>query len=209
MDHQPYAEEAPLDEKIVAALERVARALRGLLWEAVQPLGLSPIQGQLLLYLKDHREENCRVSYLAREFGLTQATVSDAVSSLQDKGLVRRRPSYKDRRVSTLSLTPSGHALAARLAHWDRRAGRALQAFSRAEREQALFFLMGLIDGWQRLGIVSVARMCVTCRFFQRDATPNTGAPYYCRLLERPLTVSALRLDCADHEPAVAAAASP
>lgn len=209
MDHRPYAEEAPLDEKIVAALERVARALRGLLWEAVQPLGLSPIQGQLLLYLRDHREETCRVSYLAREFGLTQATISDAVSSLQDKGLVRRRPSHKDRRVSTLSLTPSGHALAAQLAHWDRRASGALQDFADPERQQALLFLMRLIDSWQRLGIVSVARMCVTCRFFQPNATPDSDAPYYCRLLERPLTVSALRLDCADHEPVVAAAPSP
>lgn len=209
MDHRPPAEEAPLDKKIVAALERVARALRGLLWEAVQPLGLSPIQGQLLLYLRDHREETCRVSYLAREFGLTQATVSDAVSSLQEKGLVRRRPGRWDRRVSTLSLTPSGHALAARLAHWDHRAVQALQDHADPERQQALLFLMRLIDRWQRLGIVSVARMCVTCRFFQLDATPDTDAPYYCRLLNRSLTVSALRLDCVDHQPAAASTPSP
>jgi len=195
--------EAP-EEKILAALERAGRALRGLLWEAVQPLGLSPIQGQILLYLRDHRQETCRVSYLAREFGLTQATVSDAVSALVSKGLIRKDAAASDRRVSPLRLTAAGEEMADRLAGWGDRAREALAAFTAPEREGALLFLLRLIEGWQRSGIVSVARMCLTCRFFRQGGGPPGGEPYFCALLEQPLAPAALRVDCPDYEPAPA-----
>lgn len=204
MGHEATGRGESQDEKIIAALERAGRALRGLLWEAVQPLGLTPIQGQILLYLRDHRHETCRVSYLAREFGLTQATVSDAVSALAAKGLVRRDAPVNDRRVSPLRLTAAGEELAGRLAGWSNGARKALGTFTAAERAEALLFLLRLIDGWQRDGIVSVARMCLTCRYFRLGGGPGGSEPHFCQLLQRPLAIAALRVDCPDYEPAPA-----
>ena len=102
----PSAQHDDVDARIVAALERLSQVFRVRLGEEARQRNLSPIQAQLLIYLLHHDVELRRVSQLAREFDLTQATVSDAVASLETKGLVRREQWPDDRRVVTLRLTP-------------------------------------------------------------------------------------------------------
>lgn len=170
-----------------------------LLRERAAEVGLSPISARFLLYLLYHAVELRRVSQLAREFGLTPATVSDAVDSLEDKGLLRRERWPEDRRVATLSLTAKGESVARGLADWPDVVREHLPG-KEGEREIVLRFLMGLIGDLQRDGIISVARMCVTCRFFRRDARPGAGLPHHCRLLDAPLSDAGLRLDCPEHE---------
>jgi hypothetical protein len=47
--------------------------------------------------------------------------------------------------------------------------------------------------------------MCVTCRFFARDAHPTDGArPHDCALLGSPLSDGELRVDCPEHAPRAA-----
>lgn len=196
-----------LDSKIAAALERISRALRLLLWSASQAYGLSPIQAQFLVYLRHHADARRRVSQLGREFGLTTATVSDAVSSLEAKGLVRREPWQGDRRVSTLRLTAAGEEAAADLSAWADVLRGAVAEFSASEQETVLYFLMGLIEALQRAGIVTVARMCTTCRFFRRNAHIGTRALHHYLLLDKPLPPAALRVDCPEHVPATPGAA--
>ncbi|HID10284.1 MAG TPA: MarR family transcriptional regulator, partial [Candidatus Latescibacteria bacterium] len=58
------------------------------------------------------------MSGLSKEFGLTQATVSDAVRSLVEKGLVSRSPCWEDGRVQVLGLTSSGRELTKRISDW-------------------------------------------------------------------------------------------
>ncbi|WP_207890350.1 MarR family winged helix-turn-helix transcriptional regulator [Rubrobacter taiwanensis] len=89
----PAAQHGGVDAKIVAALERLGQVFLTLLRERAAEAGLSPIQARFLLY---HAVELRRVGQLAREFGLTPATVSDAVDALEDKGLLSRDP---DRRA--------------------------------------------------------------------------------------------------------------
>ena len=61
-----------------------------LLQEKAQGRGVSPIKARFLVHLLHHGDELGRVGHLAKEFGLSRATVSDAVSTLEAKGLVRR-----------------------------------------------------------------------------------------------------------------------
>src|SRR5690606_9651643 len=75
-----------VESKIVVALERVATAFRVLLWNEGRTHGLSPIQVQLLLFLRFHPRERCKVSVLAQEFNLTKATISESVRALELKG---------------------------------------------------------------------------------------------------------------------------
>jgi DNA-binding MarR family transcriptional regulator len=110
--------ERDVDGKVVAALERLGEVFRLLLREKARENGLSPIQAGFLVYLLHHGVELRRVSQLAREFGLTQATVSDAVDSLEAKGFIGREPWPEDRRVVTLRLTLEGELLAAELSAW-------------------------------------------------------------------------------------------
>jgi DNA-binding MarR family transcriptional regulator len=189
-----------VESKIVAALERLGQVFRVLLRERAHEYGLSPIQAQFLIYLLYHDVELRRVSQLAREFGLTQATVSDAVASLEEKGLVGRERWPEDGRVMTLRLSPEGRVVAAGLSTWADTVREHLDLCPSEEREVVMRFLVRLIGSLQRSGVITVARVCVTCRFFQRDAHPGTDSPHHCRLLDVPLGGPDLRIDCPEHE---------
>ena len=193
----PVSQHADVDAKIVAALERLGQVLRMRLREKAREYGLSPIQAQFLVYLLYHAVEFRRVSQLAREFDLTRATVSEAVASVEEKGFIEREPWPEDGRVMTLRLTPEGEVVAAELSSW---ADTIKEQLDFEEKEVVMRSLMRLIGSLQESGVITVARMCVTCRFFQRDAHPRSGSPHHCRLLDVPLGGSDLRIDCPEHE---------
>jgi DNA-binding MarR family transcriptional regulator len=199
----PSAQHDDVDAKIVAALERLSQVFRVRLREEAWEHDLSPTQTRFLIYLLYHDVELRRVSQLAREFDLTKATVSDAVASLETKGLVRREQWPVDRRVVTLRLTTDGEKLAATLSEWADPVREHLERFSPEEREAVMSFLIGLIGSLQRSGLITVARMCVTCNFFRQDIHPGEPSPHHCGLLDVPLGRADLRVDCPEYEPAV------
>ncbi len=200
----PYgSDHGDLDGKVLAALERVAQSFRVLQWQEAREHRLTPLQLQLLVRLLAHRE-GLYASQLARTLGVTRATASEAVTALLAKGLVERRAATGDRRRLLLSLTQRGREVAMRAAAWGEAARAALQQVPAPERAALLLFLMRLIAELQRAGVVTVARMCITCRFFRPDVAPGTAQPHYCALLEQPLAVESLRVDCPEHQPAVA-----
>ncbi len=196
----PSSQQGGVDGKIVASLERLAQVFRVLLREEAHKRDLSPIQAQFLVYLLFRDVELRRVSRLAEEFDLTRATVSDAVSSLEKKALIQRESWPEDMRVVTLRLTPAGEKLAAELSTWANIVEEHLRASSPEEKEVVVRFLMNLIASLQRAGVITVARMCVTCRFFRRDEHPNSDSPHHCALLDVSLADSDLRADCREHE---------
>ena len=198
----PSSQHGDVDKKIVAALERLSQAFRVLLQEEAQGRGLSPIQARFLVHLLHHGDELGRVGRLAEEFGLSRATVSDAVRTLEAKGLVRRESWPRDGRVATLRLTPAGEEGAARLSGWADVVEEQLGSFAPEEKEAAMRFLMRLISALQGAGVITVARMCVACRFFRPDAHPGSASPHHCALLDLPLSGADLRTDCPEHEPA-------
>jgi hypothetical protein len=61
-------------------------------------------------------------------------------------------------------------------------------------------FLIGLIESLQRSGLMTGARMCVTCRFIREDIYPGEPSPHHCGLLDAPLGGADLRVDCPEHE---------
>ena len=193
------AQHGDVDSKITAALERVSQALRVLMWDQTKTHGLSPIQVQFLVYLKHHAEKDRRVSVLAQAFDLTQATVSDAVSTLETKGYLERRTWAQDRRMSVLGLTSEGKTLATELESWADMVRAQLMDFGPKAKLETMQTLMQLIESLQAAGVITVARMCRTCRFF-RPNHHETGAPHHCALLDRPLAEADLRIDCPEHE---------
>lgn len=198
----PTSQHDDPDSKVVAALERLAQALRVRLGQFGRTYGLSPIQVQFLCYLLYQPEERRRVSVLARDFHLTKATVSDAVAALEAKGLITRRTAADDRRTAVLALTPTGRRLARRLAAWADVVRDRLGFATPEEKAVVLRFLMRLIVELQEAGLITVARMCLTCRYFRPDVHPSTLSPHHCTLLDRPLGPATLRLDCPEYEAA-------
>jgi DNA-binding MarR family transcriptional regulator len=190
-----------VDAKLVAALERVGQALRVQMWDAAKQHGLSPTQLQLLLRLATDPPARRRIGVLAGELDVTHPTVSDAVAALQRKGLIDREPAS---RTAPLSLSARGRALADRLVDWDQRTRRQLAPLPVADKHSMLRLLLDVIAGLQRSGAITVARMCVTCRHFRRDAHPNPARPHHCALVDAPIGEGELRIDCAEHEPRAA-----
>lgn len=188
-----------VDGKIVASLERISQVFRSLLREKAQKYSLSPIQTQLLIYLLYHDAELCRIGRLAKEYSLTPATVSDAVASLEMKGFVNRNHWPEDKRIMTLQLTEEGEQLAGELSAWADIVREHVTRSSTEEKEIVLGFLMQLIESLQKAGVISISRMCTTCRFFQRNANPGSGSPHHCGLMDLPLAASDLRVDCPEH----------
>jgi len=202
----PAGHEGNPDAKIVAALERIGQATRVLLWksgaEEVEPGALSPIQIQTLVFLNYHAPGLARVGELAREFALTSATVSDAVSALERKGLLEKAPFAKDRRQFVLELTSAGKRAARRLADWAAPLEIALKDVAEDDKAVVLRVLLGTIAQLQDQGVVQSTRMCLTCLHFRPDTRPHSDTPHYCALLDRPLAAGDLRIDCAEHAPA-------
>src|SRR5690606_17306373 len=101
-----------IESRIVVALERISEAFRVLLWNESKENALSPIQIQILIFLRFHSSEKCKVSYLADEFNMTKATISDSVRVLLAKKLVTKETDPSDTRSYSIILTAQGQEIA-------------------------------------------------------------------------------------------------
>lgn len=188
-----------IDSKIAAAIERLSQAYRVLLWRKNKEHTLSPIQIQILVFLLQHGKALSTVGQLAREFSLTPATVSDAINSLAKKGLAIREKKDSDQRIISVLLTAQGRKTARKLSTWADIVRERISQIEADDKLAVMQFLMQLIDSLQQEGVITVARMCITCNYFQMNSHPKSDSPYRCQLLNKPLARSELRLDCLEH----------
>lgn len=185
------------DGRIIAALEKISQAFRVLLWNEGKELSLSPIQIQILIFLRFHPREHRKVSYLAVEFNVTKATISDAIKILIEKKLVRKEYEKEDARSYVLHLTRKGIQHADKTSHFTRQLQLPVEELSASEKETLLKSLLSIIRHLNTAGIVTTQRMCFTCSFYQPN---HEGHQHYCTLLNSRLESSELRIDCPDHE---------
>ena len=80
-----------IDSRIALSIEKLIQVQRLLLWDVAKKYNLSPIQTQFIIFLNRHSPGLRKVSVLADEFDLTRATVSDAITSLEHKGLLQKK----------------------------------------------------------------------------------------------------------------------
>jgi DNA-binding MarR family transcriptional regulator len=76
--------------------------------DCARAFGLTPRQYLLLLQIAGSDEETLTVSELVPRLALTQSAVTELVQRAEDAGLVARRASTVDGRVSELRLTEEG-----------------------------------------------------------------------------------------------------
>ncbi len=188
-------QEKKIESKIVVALERISEAFRVLLWNESKENSLSPIQVQLLIFLLFHAREKCRVSYLADEFNMTKATISDSVKVLQQKGLIQKVQDEYDSRSFTLELSPEGRQTAQQLSLFTRHLEKPLDKLTLTQKQVMLDGLLRLIHELQKAGIITLQRMCFTCAHYRIEKDKH-----YCRLLETVLQDKDIRIDCPEHE---------
>jgi DNA-binding MarR family transcriptional regulator len=187
---------ANLESKIAVALERVSEAFRVALWNEAKAHTLSPIQMQILIFLAYHNSQNhCKVGYLAKEFNLTKPTISDAVKTLLQKRLVTKISDPTDTRSHFIELTPKGMQLAKQTSNFILPLQQPITQLTEKQKIALYDALLDLIYKLTQSGIISVQRMCFTCKHFNNEDLKG----YYCNLLERDLPNTDLRVDCPEH----------
>lgn len=203
MDIQP---ETPWDRtpdvsaRIVTAIGRIATVLRAGMWEVSTAEGLNPAQAEIL-HLLQHRTRGVRLSWLARQLSISAASASDSVAALVNKGLVRKARAEDDGRATALHLTPEGEQVAERLGHALAFADTAASRLPAQQQVQMLTGLFKLIAELQKTERFPELRACLSCRHFEANKYPGAEVPHHCALVNAPLPISFLRIDCAEHEP--------
>ena len=185
-----------MDKKIILAIEKLAFVFRHLLWDIGRKKRLTPIQIQILVYLARHSRKFCRASYISKEFGVSKATVSDAVRSLVKKKFVSKKVLNEDKRVHILELSSSGRNVSKKLSNWAKDVQKCISRFSPETKTKVMVFLMELIASLQRAGIITISRMCILCENFQMNVYPKSSKPHYCRLTNTQIGVEDLKIDC-------------
>ena len=193
LNHQNQSTES----KIVASLERISQAFRVLLWRESKEYSLTPIQVQVLNFLLHHSEEKRKVSYLADEFNMTKATISDTVKALEKKQLIRKETESHDSRSYIIHLTSNGLETARQNSYFTEQIRNPIDKLSADDKENLLLSLLNIIRHLNNTGVITIQRMCLTCRHYQAD---NKGQQHFCKLLNLPLHNSELRVDCPEHE---------
>lgn len=184
------------ESKIVASLERIAQAFRVLLWQESKEFALSPIQVQLLIFLLFHSDEKRKVSYLANEFNMTKATINDTVKTLENKGLISKVHDLQDTRSYTIDLTTKGKEIAEKTAGFTKEIRVPIDQLHPDDKENLLLSLLNIIRHLNLSQIITVQRMCMSCRHYRTDENRT----HFCQLLNQKLEVSDLRVDCPEHE---------
>ncbi len=184
------------ESKIVASLERISQAFRVLLWNESKEHSLSPIQIQVLIFLLHHSEEKRKVSYLAEEFNMTKATISDTIKTLDKKGLIKKEYEPHDTRSYIIQLTKTGETLAKQTSHFTDQLQVPIDKLQDADKENLLAALIGIIHHLNQSGVITIQRMCLTCSHYRE---PNGGQQHFCTLLNQNLSTPDLRIDCPEH----------
>lgn len=195
-----YPRAVDVDRRLADAIERLGQGVRALAQRTAREFKLSPLQQSVVLALARLPSSLHEVGALAAEFDVTSPTMSDAVAALERKGLVARTQG-EDGRRKLLTLTPEGGKVSDALRSWDGPLLAALGSITDADRATTLESLLCVIADLQQAGVISIARMCTTCRFFERHAHDDLTAPHHCHLLEMPLQSAQLQTDCPDHDP--------
>lgn len=184
-----------IESRIVVALERISEAFRVLLWNESKENSLSPIQIQILIFIYFHSPEKCKVGYLADEFNMTKATISDSVKVLLSKELVTKETDPNDTRSFTLSLTNEGKKIAKKASLFASSIEQPIEKLTQEQKTIMLNGLLKLIYDLNKSGIITIQRMCFTCSNYQLD-----NGIHYCKLLKCKLAENELRVDCPEHE---------
>lgn len=182
-------------QKIVYAFERIGQAIRVLQWRVHGNEGLSPLQQHVLRFILQHPQKLCTVSALASEFDVRRPTMSDTVKALVAKGLVKKQADSADARSYTIALSDDGQVYMEAMEDYVSEMQQPIDQLSPADQNQLFLTLTQIIHALNLKGIISIQRMCFTCRFYSSQGPGQA----MCQLLGKPLPATELRLDCEDH----------
>jgi len=193
----------PMVAQLASGFEKIGLAMKSRSWRREGRPGLGPLQRQILTLLRSKPGRTAQVSTIANELVVRLPTASEAVATLERKRLVRRRRTMQDGRVVTVELTARGLRACEPAAGAPDHLAAAISSLPAGEQASLLKALVKVIRTLQNKGEISVARMCVSCRYFQPRRYPDPDRPHHCSYVNAPFGDVSLRLDCGEYEAAV------
>lgn len=187
--------------RVTHSLLRLSTAMRSQAWDWAERTGLTPTQGEILVLLLQ-RKRALRLGEIARETQLTAATTSDAVSTLEHKGLVEKRRALDDGRALAVRLSARGRTAAKKAMQWPDFLSKAVNSLGGDEQGVLNRTLIKVLRELQLSEDIPAQRMCVTCRSFEPGRGTARKPAYHCERLDLSYGDSELRTDCAEHEEA-------
>jgi len=186
--------------RITHSLLRLSTAMRSEAWNWAEQVGLTPTQGEILVLLMQ-RKESLRLGEIARETALTAATTSDAVSTLETKGLVEKRRALDDGRALAVRLTSRGRTAARKALQWPGFLSGAVDILSGGEQVALYRSLVKVIRDLELKETIPLHRMCLSCSHFEPGrASARKQAVHHCNLLKIQYDDTGVRLDCSFYE---------
>lgn len=192
----------PLPHRLASALSKVSVSLKRRLWRDATARRISPLQAQVLAFLKQRSAHSATVSDITRMLGVSMPTASDVIAVLTRRGLLRKFRTEEDGRVFNVVLTARGRRRAEQVMGWPDFLLWAAELLPVEEQESLLRTLVKLIKAIQDRGEIPVARMCVTCAHFRPYVHQDAQRPHHCALVDAPFGDRLIRVDCNEHEPA-------
>lgn len=196
----------PLGQRIAQGLSKLGTALRHQAWRKASPQGLTPTQGQILTLLRSR--PGATLAQVAEALAVRPATASDAVRSLEKKGLVSKTRQPGDARQLSLQLTGDGERTASEAVQWPEFLVDAIDQLEGDERRVLLRAIVRMIANLQQRGEIPITRMCVTCHHFRPHVHQDLLRPHHCGYVDAPFGDADLRVECREHEPATEAEAA-
>ena len=178
------------------ALNKLLDVKRALLWRAAEKHGLTPLQIQVLTFIKScDGVAQVSANDVARELYVTRATMSVAVRALEKKGLVKRRPSGHDKRKQYLTLATKAAALLEDNQRYDNALLSQLMAFPEHSLKAASKVLVGLLASMLDHGLIDHVTMCLKCDHCQKVSMNRLR----CSLSGRTFTHDSMRIGCCSY----------
>lgn len=190
----------PMSVQLAAGFEKIGLAMKSRTWRREGHAGLGPLQRQVLTLLRGKPDRTAQVSAIAQELVVRLPTASEAVATLERKRLVKRYRSHRDGRIVTVELTARGERACVPAVGMPNQLAAATGALTSGEQVALLRGLMKVIRTLQEQGEISVARMCVSCRFFRPHQHDDAALPHHCDYVNAPIGDQSLRLDCGEYE---------
>lgn len=182
-----------LDTKIATALELVARALQVIRQHEATELGVTRLQLDVLRLVASDPPPPHSPTALSFELGVRQPTVSEAISALVSKGMLRRRSDPVDSRRTVLELTETALSMLEDTTLAVPLAGAVAGAGDDDTKAEAYMLLLGVLAGLSTDSSLPVARTCLTCAHYQAAPGPR------CEFLGVDLDAYGHEVDCPDH----------
>lgn len=154
---QPAADPDRIDDALIA-LRRILRATELYERELAQAVGLTPAKLRVLQLLAGQADEGATPTALARQMGVSQATVTALVDQLVSRGYAARHRSAADRRQSRVTITQDG--------------ARALKSAPNALQQHFVQGFARLADWEQAMLIAGLERVAEMLNADRMDASP-------------------------------------